>query len=109
MRHSRHSFNGTQHSTQHDEELKQIPGLETPCTVVTEIIGGADALESQVEIKGTSKKLRAWFKGGRDRSGSIEGDDVPINNGSKPRINSLTPPAAGITVSYDIQRTVEER
>lgn len=97
------------------DDLKGAPGIELPNTVVTEISGGPPSYPAKPDTTGPSpkaRKLLGWFRRAsidepRRMSGPEE-EDVGLNNEPPRASHSVETTNTGITVQYDIRRTVEE-
>ncbi len=104
------------------DDFKGVPGVDLPSTVTTEITGGPRHMthvhDSKNEAEGASpkaRKLLGWFRRAsieepRRRSG-IEEEDIGLSTVAAPpsRVShSVETTTTGITVQYDIRRTVEE-
>jgi hypothetical protein len=97
-------------------DLKAM-GIDMPSTVTTEITGGPlPIFHNQAhDTEGASpkaRKLLGWFRRAsyeepRRRSG-IEDEEVGVPRSPVRANHSLETTTTGITVSYDIRRTVEE-
>jgi hypothetical protein len=108
------------------DDLKGVPGVDLPSTVTTEITGGPRPLshdpKNEEGPSPKARKLLGWFRRAsfeepRRRSG-IEEEDVGLHAlGQIPGAGGVNASlettrgastTTGITVQYDIRRTVEE-
>jgi len=103
------------------DDLKGVPGVDQPSTVTTEITGGPRHMsnDSKREAEGASpkaRKLLGWFRRAsieehQRRCSGVEEEDVGLNTAhghSSRASHSNETTNTGITVQYDIRRTVEE-
>jgi hypothetical protein len=99
-------------------DLKRLPGIDGPSTVTTEITGGPRPVSQDLILdnEGASpkaRKLLGWFRRAsidepRRRSG-VDEENIGLYGTASPRKDrSMETTTTGITVSYDIRRTVEE-
>ena len=86
-----------------------------PNTVTTEISGGPPSFPIKLDTTGPSpkaRKLLGWFRRAsvEERRGSAgpEEEDLGLNNQHPRASHSVETTNTGITVQYDIRRTVEE-
>ena len=86
-----------------------------PSTITTEITGGHLSVKHNAEgASPKARKLLGWFRRASIEEPShpmsgVEEDDVGFNNMPPARTShSVETTNAGITVQYDIRRTVEE-
>src|SRR5208282_5489812 len=97
------------------DDLKGAPGIDVPNTVTTEISAGPPAYPIKPDTTGPSPKARkvlGWFRRASieepSRLNGPEEEDMGLNNEPPRASHSVETTATGITVQYDIRRTVEE-
>lgn len=96
-----HSTHGTTH-TMHSMYDIPIPGVDTSNKIVTEIQGGREPPRESVfsKAKGVAGRLSRCSTGTNVQSTSQHSDGKDIEMGSMDK--------DGITVSYEVSRTVED-
>jgi hypothetical protein len=94
------------------EDVKSMPGVDMPNTVTTEITAGGGGGNQGASPK--ARKLLGWWRRAsieddHRRTSGVEEEYVGMGTNNPPRLShSVDTTNTGITVQYDVRRTVEE-